>query len=268
MVSEYSNSYYRFVRHDATSVDVDLVNRLYPGISQHRSPTRVYDGPTHEAYLKTSRVWENWYCNTLPGRDLPLCNTFLRNWFDASLHSYSMEVKRIPKKGRSLVATQDIRKGSFVIPNDAALGIRIQRQQWEALNQFVEDFPDANMFKEFRDFVIAYGFESESLGHSGWAVSIASNNSFTNHACTKEEETVCTIGYVDETEFGGDDVGFSPPINRRGELLGVLAITSRDVKAGEELMMDYRCFRDDPNDPEFNEFLLKMCSDEKNGLVH
>jgi len=262
-----TSSYYRYIRHDAPGFDVDLVNRLHPRISPGGRPTTVYDGPTHQSYLKTSRAWENWYCNTLPGRNLPICNTFLPSWFDSSLHSYSTEVKRHPKKGRTLVATEDIPKGSFVLPHDAALGIHIDRDKWDALNKFIDDFPDAEMFRDFRDFVVAYGFESETLGQGGWTVSIACNNTFTNHACTKEEETTETLFDVHYDESGQEYVSFSPPMNRRADLLGVLAITVRDVKAGEELTIDYRCFREDENDEDFNEFLRSMCSDASNGLV-
>lgn len=227
----------------------------------------VYDGPTHLNYLMISRAWEHWYCQTIPGRNLPVCADFLPKWFNQSYHFSNAEVKRDPKKGRSLVTREDIPKGHFVLPDDAALGIRIERDKWEALNQFVEDFPDATMFRDFRDFVIAYGFESESLERSGWVVSIASKNSFTNHACTKEEETTTTIRDIHFTEDGGDDVEFSPPVNRRADLFGVLTMTSRDVKAGEELAMDYSCFRENP-DEEFKEFLREICEEENGGLVH
>ena len=255
------------MRRNAPAIDVDLVNRLRPEISKRGYPTIVYDGPTHLNYLMISRAWEHWYCQTIPGRNLPICETFLPKWFNSSYHFYSTEVKRDLQKGRSLIATEDIPNGHFVLPHDAALGIRIERDKWEALNKFVQDFPDAEMFRQFRDFVLAYGFESESLERSGWVVSIACNNSFTNHACTKEEETTTTLRDIHYSEDGDDDVAFSPPVNRRADLLGVLTMTSRDVKAGEELMMDYRCFRTDENDPEFNDFLDSMCR-EGRGLVN
>lgn len=267
MFPDSDTPYYRFVRRNAPAIDVDLVNRLRPGISGRGHPTMVYDGPTHLNYLMISRAWEHWYCQTIPGRDLPICKDFLPHWFDSEYHFYNAEVKRDPKKGRKLVTNEDIPKGHFVLPNDAALGIRIERDKWDALNQFVEDFPDASLFRQFRDFVIAYGFEAESLERSGWVVSIASNNSFTNHACTKEEETTMTIRDIHYSEDGGNDVSFSPPVNRRADLLGVLTITSRDVKAGEELTMDYSCFREEP-DEEFKEFLREMCEEEDGGLVH
>jgi hypothetical protein len=46
----------------------------------------------------------------------------------------------------------DTPKDHFVLPNDAALGIHIGRVQWEALNKFTSDFPEADKFRQFRDF--------------------------------------------------------------------------------------------------------------------
>lgn len=242
------------------------MNRLRPVISNRGHPTVVYDGPTHLNYLMISRAWEHWYCQTILGRDLPICKDFLPKWFDPGYHFNNAEVRIDPKKGRSLFTREDIPKGHFVLPQDAALGIRVERDQWEALNEFVEMFPDADMFRQFRDFVVAYGFESEPLERSGWVVSIACNNSFTNHACTKEEETTMEVIDIHYSEDGISDVFFSPPVSRRADLLGALVMTSRDVKAGEELAMDYNSFREDP-DYEFKELLRQMC-DEGVGLVH
>jgi SET domain len=242
-----------------------MMNRLHLGLSKQGRPTVVYDGSTHLGYLTLSRSWENWYCRTLPGRNLPICDTFLPNWFDSTHHSYSTEVKKVPRKGRALFATEDIPKDHFVSPNDAAMSIRIDRVQWDALNKFISDFPEANQFQQLRDFFFAYGFESEALGVGGWAVSIACNNTFVNHGCTEEERTITPIEYVFNGE-DGDEVQFSPPINRREDLLGSLVMTSRDVKAGEEIAMDYHYLRNNYNE-EFDVFLKHVCSDGT-GLVH
>mmetsp|Transcript_14399 Transcript_14399/g.14594 ORF Transcript_14399/g.14594 Transcript_14399/m.14594 type:complete len:95 (-) Transcript_14399:312-596(-) len=81
----------------------------------------------------------------------------------------------------------------------------------------------------------------------------------TNHACTPEDKNVgATRGM-----FNGTDVGysanFSPVIARRAEMASVLVVALRDIKAGEEIMQDYRDFRD-LRDAEHEEFLdVNMC---------
>ena len=168
-------------------------------------------------------------------------------------------------KGRSLHATTDIRKGQFILPHDAALSLRIDAQQWEALTKFVEDFPEAEMYAQLRDFIIAYGFESEPLGQSGWAVSIACNNTFTNHACGEAERNAIWVedAFYDED---GDFAGFTPVVTRKSELVGILTVAAHDIKAGDEIMMDYGAFRTSANDGDFHGFLNRMCV-EGVGLV-
>lgn len=263
--NNFSTTYYRFVRKNSPAIDVDMVNRLRPEVSKHGRPTVVYDGPTHVDYLTLSRTWEHWYCNTLPGRSLPICNTFLARWFDSSYHSYSTEVKKIPVKGRAVFATENITNGHFVQPNDAALSMRIDRVQWEKLNKFISDFPEADRFRQLRDFYLAYGFESDVLGVGGWAVSIAGISTFMNHGCLEEERNVDPNMHLQYGEDGSKEVQFSPPVNRRAELLGILVVALRDIMAGEEIAMDYHLLRNEYD--ELDGFLKQVCSGGL-GLVH
>jgi hypothetical protein len=207
--------------------------------------------------MDVPRVWENWYCNAPPGKDVPICTTVLPDWFDASYHHFSTEVRDDPFKGRSLYSADDIPKGHFVLSSDASLSLHLDSYQWEALNKFIDDFPDAVMYQQLRDFILAYGYESDSFGQSGWDVSIASNNTFTNHACSSNEANVghVSIAYVDES---GMEPGFSPPLMRRAHLFSVLTMTNRDMKAGDEILMDYSLFRSNV-DPEFQSLLESMC---------
>ena len=95
------------------------------------------------------------------------------------------------------------------MPDDAATGLRIDSQQWEALNDFIAQFPDAHLYQELRDIFVADGFESETLGLSGWCVSVANNSTFTNHASTQAEANVKYVEAIFVSE-GGDGVRFSP----------------------------------------------------------
>ena len=267
-VDQEATSYASFVRINSPAIETDLIAKLHTNIAV--LPTLIYDGMTHRSYNTMSRAWEHWYCKTLPGRNLPICNSFLERWYNANNHFYGAEVRQDPVKGRSLVAVQDCPAGSFVLPHDAGLSMRLDRQQWLALNKFVKDFPEADMYKQLRDFVLIYGFESEAVGTTGWSVSIACNNTFTNHGCTTEQ---VNTHWMPDMYFGEDnypDTPFSPPMFRKSALLSVIVATVRDVKAGEEIMVDYSTFRDasldTTEDVGFQKFLSEMC-DKGIGLV-
>uniref|UniRef100_A0A7S1VUD5 SET domain-containing protein n=1 Tax=Grammatophora oceanica TaxID=210454 RepID=A0A7S1VUD5_9STRA len=251
-------SYAMFVRKNGPAIDVDFVNSMNPGMKT--IPTLIYDGTTHVGYILISRVWEQWFCRSEYGRKLAVCTEFLPMWFDSENHRYDFEVRQHPVKGRSLHATKAISKGQYVIPNDAALSLRLDRQKWEALNKFIEDFPQATLYKDVRDFIVIYGFESEALGVTGWATSIACNNTFCNHACTDAEENVhyVTSALADSK---GDWEYLAPPVMRRGELLSVLVEATRDIEAGEEIQTDYSTFRTVVGDDEaHNRFIESMCN--------
>ena len=248
----------KFIRTNAPALENDIVNYLHH--TSNGPLTLVYDGATHVGYQRPSKVWQHWYCRTPPGIHLYECSTFLKDWYNRDNHYYKTEVRKDPIKGRSLIALESVPKGSFVLPDDAASSLRLDSDQWTALNEFVERFPDADLYRSIRDFFVAYGFMSEPLGQSGWCVSIANNSTFTNHACTAQE---ANVKYVDELYISedGSDIRFSPFQVRYAELVGVLTRATRDVVAGEELQMDYYTFRSYPESDEFhNDILDRICS--------
>mmetsp|Transcript_7420 Transcript_7420/g.5245 ORF Transcript_7420/g.5245 Transcript_7420/m.5245 type:complete len:195 (-) Transcript_7420:98-682(-) len=168
------------------------------------------------------------------------------------------EVVRDPIKGRSLHAAEDIPKGAFILGDDTHMSLDIDAHQWEGLNDFIEQFPDAKMYKDLRDFYIAYGFENEVQGLSGWSVSIASNNTFTNHACTVEDQKVAAFPFSTDPEVQDEVLySFSIVFNRHPKL-SMATGALRDIKKGEEIMLDYSDFRT-YMDPEFEGFLNDIC---------
>ena len=65
------------------------------------------------------------------------------------------------------------------------------------MNKFIEDFPEAKLYKgRLRDFFLTYGFQNEPVGLSGWSVSVASTDTFTNHTCTTEQRNVKAYPYT------------------------------------------------------------------------
>ena len=81
-------------------------------------------------------------------------------------------------------------KATFVNSNDAATSWRLEQDVFNALVQFVEDYPGAEMYKHLLDFLQAYGFTQKGIGIDGFGVSVASINTFINHACSKDDERV------------------------------------------------------------------------------
>jgi hypothetical protein len=242
-------------------IEVEMIHKLEP---VGGTPTLVYDGSTHAGYQRTSRAWQNWFCSTFPGKKLASCATFLESWHDPEKHHFKTEVRKDPVKGRSLHALEDIPAGHFILSDDAAMSMRLDAQQWHALRSFVETFPDAEMYKGLRDFFVAYGYESEIMGQSGWTVSIANNNTFTNHACTLEERNIHYIEEVDKDEDGKEN-GFDPVVVRFAQILNTLARSTRVIAAGEEIQCDYAAFRSYGED--FHNELLELMCKKGSGMV-
>ena len=259
-----SDSYARFTRDSSTAIDLDIGLRFRKHLA-NMSPLVVYDGTTHRRYSRPTRSWEKWFCQMKNWSDTTICDFLQTKLFDKSLQGSKTTVKRDELKGRSLTASSLIKKGNFIIPEDIYNSIHIDEIQWDNLNQFVHDFPDAEMYSQLRDFFYAYGFESASLGRTGWSVSLASNNTFTNHACTPAEINVGSPNFHVGQE--NEDIMFSPALSRRPEMFSQFTVALRDIKEGEEIMMDYTHFREEGSDDiEFISFLQRVCTNG-DGLV-
>ena len=254
----------KFIRTNVPAIEIDIVEHFHH--TKGGPLTIIYDGATHAGYQRPSKVWQNWRCKTPPGNQLYECTTFLQDWYNRENHFYKTEVRKDLVKGRSLIAVEAIPKGSFVLPDDAASAMRIDNDQWTALNKFVERFPDADLYRQVRDFFVAYGFISDALGQSGWCVSIANNSTFTNHACTEFEANVKYVNDIYTSE-DGVEIGFSPLQVRYAELVGVLARATRDIAAGEELQEDYKAFRTYPERDSFHMDLLGRICNAGVGMV-
>ena len=254
----------KFIRTNAPAIEIDIVNNFHH--STNGPLTLVYDGATHVDYQRPSRAWQHWHCRTPPGNHMYECTHFLRDWYDRDMHYYHTEVRKHAIKGRSLTAVKPIPKGVFVLPDDATAMLRLDHDQWNALNDFIARFPDADLYRQVRDFFVAYGFQSEGMGQTGWAVSVANNSTFTNHACTEHE---ANVKYVDDLYISedDDDIRFSPFQVRYVELAAVLTRTTRDVEAGEELQMDYASFRSYPGSDSFHVGLLNNICNSGSGMV-
>uniref|UniRef100_A0A7S4QLP6 SET domain-containing protein n=1 Tax=Ditylum brightwellii TaxID=49249 RepID=A0A7S4QLP6_9STRA len=91
-----------------------------------------------------------------------------------------------------------------------------------------------------------------------WSVSIANNNTFTNHACREEDKTAAAVPGVGFDE-DGNEILFSPLQLRRKEL-GILTVATRDLSSGDEIMMDYSSFRTSDPNGDYERFLKTMCN--------
>jgi len=238
-----------------------MMNRFH---KQEHLPTRHYDGSTHANYLIPSRAWENWYCESNLGNKAKACKEFLNNFYDPIMHQAETEVRRDPVKGRGLYAVNDIPKGAFINADDSHLNLHIHRYQWNELNRFVEEYPDAQMYSQLRDFFTAYGFENEGNGNSGWTVSVGNTNTFMNHACTEEGRNADGGATDDDDDEDLEYLVFSPLTYRRKNA-SMLTVAARNIKAGEELQMDYSPFRSVMT-PEYAALLQSFC-DNGEGLV-
>ena len=259
-------SYTNFFRDKSTAFDIDII-RNFRTLKKDASPTMLYDGPTHDRYKQPSRIWERWFCSQHPWKDYHLCSTFYHQFFNKEYHHFNTEVRDHPVKNRALYTVDKVKEGHFINADDDSTALHIDLIQWEELSKFVNDIPTATMYKELKDFFLAYGWETDILGFTGWNVALASNQTFTNHACTEEEKTASSFDKAFETDEDGYGkfVSFNPALQRRPSLFSSLTVATRDLDIGEELMVDYSMFRD-VVDEDFQLFLEKIC-DTGVGLV-
>jgi hypothetical protein len=257
MFVEESTTVSKFLRRNVPALENDIVRYFH--LTKDGPLTLVYDGATHASYQRPSKHWQQWHCHTPPGNQFYECKNFLKEWYDRDKHYKTTEVHSHPVKGRTLVAVEPVSKGDFILPDDASSSLRLDHDQWEALNAFIERFPEAEWYKNLRDFFLAYGFESEPLGLTGWCVSTANNATFTNHACSEFEANsmYMTVLFFNEDD---EDISFSPMQVRYSELFAVLVWATRDITAGEEIQENYRAFRTNPrHDVEFMNLLDQIC---------
>eukprot|EP00593_Proboscia_inermis_P010525 CAMPEP_0171312432 /NCGR_PEP_ID=MMETSP0816-20121228/22675_1 /TAXON_ID=420281 /ORGANISM="Proboscia inermis, Strain CCAP1064/1" /LENGTH=248 /DNA_ID=CAMNT_0011797791 /DNA_START=286 /DNA_END=1032 /DNA_ORIENTATION=+ len=226
-----------------------------------------YDGPTHiQHYTRPSRLWEQWYCTTLPGKELVPCTTYIPSLKSRFQLNAKVGVRADSIKTRTLYAVEDIKMGQFIASDDVTLQLKIDEMEGNQLDNFIKMYPDAQMYQQIRDLFEAYGFENEKLGSSGESVSLASNATFINHGCEKQTVNIAIIKALHDGEDDTDTpyhegaVRFSPAITRRAEMSSTMAVATRDIKKGEEILEDYRFMVERPKDgSDFDNWMEDMC---------
>jgi hypothetical protein len=261
--SMLGDSYARFYRSNSAAIDIDVIHRLLPkgtttGVSI--PPTVIYDGSTHMHYKIPTRNWEIWYCSTPPGMYASGCSFFRSDIFNQQKHHKGVEVRKHPVKGRAVYATESMAINEFVNFDDTASLFNIDPADWKALNKFIENYPEATKYKDLRDWIFAYGFETLVIGMTGWSVSIASVNTFVNHACSEEEVKTAACDFIFVNEDNEPSVAFSPIINRHPFMASAAQCIIRSINAGDEVAMDYSAFVGDASErPYFQMLLTDMC---------
>lgn len=194
------------------------------------------------------------------------CTTYIPNLKSKFHLSAKVGVRPDPIKTRTLYAVERITKGQFIAPDDVAMQLMIDGIESDQLDEFLKMYPDANMYQHLRNFFEFYGFDSEKLGTSGESVSLASNATFINHGCLKEQVNIAIIDALhdgeddDETPYHEGAVRFSPAITRRAEMSGTMAVATRDIEKGEEILENYRFMVERPNDDgDYEKSMEEMC---------
>jgi len=257
-------SYSYFFRQAINMYDIEIMKRFFTSNKfPYKQPTLLYDGPTHQTYQRPSRVWENWFCSVEPWKDFKICTEFLTGFFNPAHHHFNVEVRNDPVKGRTLYTMENITEGHFIIADYVTFNM--DSLEWDILEDFISDFPSASMHQELRNFVNAYGVETDFLGKTGWSV-VLTPQTFVNHGCLKEENNLWFPSVF--ANEGNDQatsllVKFSPPIQRRPHVFSVLTIASRNITKGEELLIDYGAvptYDDFEYDLKKTQFLSHLCA--------
>ena len=250
----------RFFRRNPAGIDIDIAEMMFlpsPQAASYPTRTLQYDGTTHLTYTRPSRRWERWYCSKNPWKTMLACTEFITKIYDTNYHvSNDTEVRLDPVKGRSLYAAEDIPKGQFILPRDAAYTISLDETHYEYFEEFIHDVPSASMFKAMFYTIEGYGFENFGYGFSGYTVT-TTPASFINHGCNEDELNAEPMVGLEIDEDGEQTPYFSPVLVRNNELYTVSTFSSREILKGEEILVDYK-YMVDSNIIDSEE--AKMCS--------
>lgn len=252
-----SMTYRRLMRKNAAAVDLDIARTMYKSSSSY-IPTRQYDGATHLGYLRAPRAWESWYCGKKPWKYMTGCAEFLPKTMDTNYHVDKTEIRVHPVKGRNTYAVDDIPQGRIIIPDDAWQTIFFSDQQYKALFRFVKEVPSAVLYQQMLDVIDGYGFQVSSEGFGGFVCS-TTNNTFTNHGCDEDTLNVGPlISYFTDEDGVYGNTFFAPIMARRAEITGVCTFSHREIKKGDEILMNYKYLRDSG---EVRDSEASMCED-------
>jgi len=252
-------------------LEIQIHHRIFRTYSG-APPLKYVDGATLASYQVPHKVIENLYCQRDP---IPNECTILQNHGNMPnlpLAQFQVENSIIIGGGKGVFAKVDMMKGALIGRESAVHVIHFSPETYHVVSKYHRFLSGAHNFGAVYFFMEGYGFEGEDMG--GWDMNLqeyfvdGSINLFVNHGCDysnnigsrneyycmnspncsfmSESMTEEIIETLDVPEL----ISPNTPIFRRHRLLFLTGfdVTLRDIKLGEEILMNYLYFEQNNED--------------------
>lgn len=229
---------------DAMVFDFEISKRIRE--SNLGSALLHYDGATQHSFQIPPRSWEYVYCRREPtpfecayrGLDLSkeLYEIVLEEDDDNDESSFKIEIEEGEngKQKTSIVALEDIPKGSYIMPSDLAASFTISEYTHNSLksNANIKNTGDVSVIENFLQYIDDHGHETMSDGSSLKYVEVGA--SFMIRKSSNMDET--NVGRWMPLHPSGKQPIYSPVYDRHMVSFDVFLVATRDIEEGEELV--------------------------------
>jgi hypothetical protein len=201
-----------------------------------------FDGTTHESFQIPPRAWEEVYCRREP---IPFeCDyrgiDFSREIFEMDIENEDESSFTITshidneKETKTIYATVDIPKGSYIMPSDLASSFTISKNIIDKLksNAEIKDTGDVIVIRKFLDFIESHGHDSISDGNTLRFVEVGA--SFVIRESFNEDEI--NVGRWMPHHPNGKQPVYSPVYDRHMISYDVFLIATKAIRKGEEIV--------------------------------
>ncbi|GKZ00023.1 hypothetical protein MPSEU_000955700 [Mayamaea pseudoterrestris] len=226
-------------------IDYQIYDRIVHTQSKERALT-YFDGTTQYAYQWPKKGWETVYCRREP---MPFeCNYRSLSW-EANIHeidltdpsksSFRFEPKETEdgEKQASIYATVDIAKGSFIMAEHLSKSVELSSRNLEGLkNNAIAGGAEGNrvaIIEDLLQFLANFTHASKVPGSNKHYVEVGAT-CFIRRVTSEGEANVAHWLPPHPT---GKRPKFSPVYERHRVSHDVLMVASRDIKAGDEVVM-------------------------------
>jgi spermidine synthase len=223
-------------------VDYEIYDRIIPTVSK-KSALTFFDGTTQRTYQWPKRGWETVYCRREP---IPWeCQfRFLdpkSKLFDFGLeedeeNNFRVETRTDEngEKSSSVFAKETIPKGSYIMPDHLASSLMVTSRNLQNLEE--NAFVDGNrvpVMEDLMEFFKEYSHPSAMEGSGQHYVEVGATVLIRRVSDAK----AANVGPWVPAHPSGHRPKYSPVYERHRNSLDVFMVATRDIAAGEELLI-------------------------------
>lgn len=235
------------------NVDLEIHGRSIKTMNRVDEPLfRFFDGATMMTYQYPSRLAEEIFCRDDPVPELcKLGHGLDPERRNVNISFLEVKLSPIPNAGRGVFVKEAVSEGSYIAIDESCHDVVVMPSTVYLIQQF-SSAPEANRWKMFDAYLYGYGFQSDYFGVPSFSVD-GSITTFFNHGCSGSnnvapyepffvnEMTADPKKMPAELDNCAFETAIYNPFVRRNHLYFQHSddTTSRDIKAGEEILDSY-----------------------------